>query len=431
MLHTVTFRALAFAMCGGLLVCGASALPMPLQDTAPAAVAPAQEAQGMQAVQRELQSLRELTRQNAAAVAELRAQVETARNERGAAALLAAVLAAVLAALLAVAGWHWYRARRVDRVGRWFEAHGRALAMPPAAAANVPVDVVVDGAAPAEESSLAAPTQPGPVLPEAGPFIPSVAAWAPSSQLDFQTSPGGTLRTVGVEELLDVHDKADFFVSIRETDQAVAVLEAHVHDQADTSALAWMDLLELYHSLGRRKDFEQLRDEFRQRFAAQVPDFERFDQPAPTLEDYGRAISRIVALWPERRVLEVIEESIFRKPGLPGEEPFSLEAYRELVLLHHIATDVAPPKVGPAKPPRATTFSETSLQPLHALDAAERTSAGADVNLLLVPPASPNVGVDIDITMADDEPEMLPVLDFDLDLDSTEGELPEIGRGRL
>ena len=53
----------------------------------------------------------------------------------------------------------------------------------------------------------------------------------------------------------------------------------------------------------------------------------------------------------------------------------------------------------------------------------------ADVDLLLVPPASPNVGVDIDITMADSEPDSLPPLDFDLDLDPKEGELPDSGRG--
>jgi hypothetical protein len=170
-----------------------------------------------------------------------------------------------------------------------------------------------------------------------------------------------------------------------------------------------MDLLELYHSLGKRMEYERLRGEFRQRFTAQVPDFEHFDQPTATLENYSRALSRIVALWPSRRVLDVIEESIFRQPGLPGAEPFSLEAYRELVLLYHVAKEIAPPQqVRPET--RATNFSETSLQPLNLLDRPEPSSAERD--LLLVPPASARVGVDIDLTQGGDDD--LPPLDFDV-----------------
>jgi hypothetical protein len=291
------------------------------------------------------------------------------------------------------------------------------------------VDLALDDeeAPVAATAAPAAPVEPR-VTPRApAPPAPPVVAWSPSSQNDFHSTRGSSIRLVGVEELLDVHDKADFFMSIGEVDQAVAVLEGHVHDQVETSALPWMDLLELYHSLGRRMDFDRLRGEFRERFAAQVPDFEHFDQPTPSLENYSRALSRIVALWPTRRVLDVIEESIFRKPGLPGAEAFSLEAYRELVLLYHVATDVSPVVDAPRKTPRITSFSDTSLQPLHTLDAPDRPPP--DVDLLLVPPSSPNVGVDIDITAeAEEEPETVPPLDFDID--SEQDELPGSGRGR-
>jgi hypothetical protein len=286
--------------------------------------------------------------------------------------------------------------------------------VPPPAAARAPVlDVVVPGRGAGARASAAAPQDAPAAARAAGRPLPPVVPWSPSLQPEFQASRGGTVRIVGGEELLDVHDKADFFLSIGEVDQAVAVLESHVHDQVETSALPWMDLLELYHSLGRRMDFDRLRAEFRERFSAQVPDFDHFDQPTPTLENYSRALSRIVALWPTRRVLDVIEESIFRKPGLPGAEPFSLEAYRELVLLYHVATDVSPQEEPQERPARSTSFSETSLQPLNALDAPERPAP--DVDLLLVPPASPNVGVDIDITATADDPESVPPLDFDLD----------------
>ena len=215
-------------------------------------------------------------------------------------------------------------------------------------------------------------------------------------------SMGGTVRMVGVQELIDVHDKADFFLALGQEDEAIAVLEAHVHDQVETSALPWMDLLDLYHSAGRRAEFDKLRSEFLQRFAVQVPDFEHFDQPTNSLENYSRALSRIVALWPSRRVLNVIEESIFRKPGLAGAEPFSLQAYRELVLLYHIAQEVAPPEdsVGAPLDYRPTDFPPTSLQPLHMLDAPERYQVH--------PPESLALRLDTTLPMAPREPAVEP-----------------------
>ena len=111
---------------------------------------------------------------------------------------------------------------------------------------------------------------------------PGAPDWAAPGA--YQASRGGTLRMVGVEELIDVHDQADFFLTIGKPQQAVAVLEAHIHDQVETSALAWMDLLELYHRLGQRAEFERLRAEFRQNFTGEVPDFDHFDQPSASLE---------------------------------------------------------------------------------------------------------------------------------------------------
>ena len=73
---------------------------------------------------------------------------------------------------------------------------------------------------------------------------------------------------VRVDELIDIQDKANFFLSIGQHDQAIAVLESHVHDQVETSALAWLDLLDLYHSMGKRDEYNHLREEFRLQFNA-------------------------------------------------------------------------------------------------------------------------------------------------------------------
>jgi hypothetical protein len=364
----------------------------------------ARESLRLRDMERELGSLRELTRQNAAAVQEMRSQMAQAQEGRRNASQLVVALAALLAAIGGWLAWRWHRAGRLERVGRWFETHGQ----PMGAVTQPPVDTAPRAEAtptlPVEGATLPAPIS----APVPMPAVVAVSDWG--GGYGFNASRGGHLRMVGVEELIDVHDKADFFLSIGETNQAVAVLEAHLQGPVETGALAWMDLLELYHSLGRQADYERLRAEFRERFTADVPEFDRFGEAGAPLEDYPRALSRIVALWPSRRVLDVIDESIFRKPGLPGAEPFSLEAYRELVLLYHIAQEVAPAERqtqgGPEGIP--TGFPPTSLQPLDALDLSD--DAPVDRELLLIPPASKRVGVDIDLG----EPGPGNLLDFDI-----------------
>jgi pilus assembly protein FimV len=406
-----------------------------------------QEALRLQAVERELRSLRDVTQQNAANMARMREEVERARGERGVAAGVVAALAALLLALLGWFGWRWYADHRLKRVGRWFEQNGEARM----------------GAAPGDPAGGLL-TQPAPVLREGEPASAAFAAAGAAAAVgaaalstrsgptplgsitpafpreDFQFNAGrnGSMRTVGVQELIDVHDKADFFLSIGEYDQAIALLEAHIYDDVETSALAWMDLLELFHSLGRRGDYERLRNEFRLRFNGQLPDFDHFDQPDATLEQYDRALNRIMELWPSPRVLELIEESIFCKPGKPGTEPFSLEAYRELVLLYHVAHELAAAPADAEEAPGTVTgnFDDTAEV---ALSPPPRAPASvAPRELLMVPPASARLGVDIDLgelpTLAGAAPASaardsvawpgaqpeaesrdLPPLDFDLD----------------
>jgi hypothetical protein len=376
----------------------------------------------LQAMQRDLESVRGAIRENAAAITELRSQAERDRKGRDIASALVVGLAAVLGILVAVLGWRWYRARQLEQVGRWFEVH-RDTVQPqvPPTQPGVPVAAKAPAVPPAPLKAVAAATSVRVTPPARPPAAPKAApapkpARGPASTWggEFPTTRGGPLRTVGVQELIDVHDKADFFLSIGETDQAVGVLEAHVHDHVETGALAWLDLLELYHTLGRRSQFDRLRSEFRQRFAAQVPDFERFGEPSGTLDDYGRALSRIVALWPSPKVLDVIDESIFHKEGKAGGEPFSLAAYRELVLLRHIARDMTPDaQAESTQQGPSSTFADTSLE---ALNAAGRPSEPplTERERLMIPPPSARLGVDIDLGDPQAGPSELQPLDFDM-----------------
>jgi hypothetical protein len=265
------------------------------------------------------------------------------------------------------------------------------------------------------------------------------------NEAEFENSAVGGLRPVNAEELFDIQQQADFFMSLGQHDQAIDILQNHISDNVETSALAYLDLFDIYHKIGQRAEFAELRDEFNRVFNAQVPEFDQYGINSRGLEDYVPALERIQALWPNAKVLEVIEESIFRKPDLDN-QPFDLLAYRELMLLYAIAKDVSEyddigfdleenPDVdfdvsqpgdlmditmpgfasrGGAKGPANAGFSGTEVQPLLAslVHPSAKGAPGADVSmddeweqaLKNLPLVSKNIGVDIDIGIFPDVP---------------------------
>lgn len=220
---------------------------------------------------------------------------------------------------------------------------------------------------------------------------------------DFAASQMPVSRSVATEELFDVQQQADFFVSLGENEQAIQVLKNHLAESLEPSALAYLDLFKLYHQLNRKADYNQLREEFNHLFNAGAPPFEQYSDESQGLEAYETAFGRIQALWPQPRVLDVIEKSIFREPGDVETEMFDLEAYRELLLLYAIAKDMIKRDEVDSKP--TEDFQHTAIKPLKAagnkvLAAAVATSvaAGRETQPLdITPHASPRLGLDVDL----------------------------------
>ena len=231
---------------------------------------------------------------------------------------------------------------------------------------------------------------------------------------DFGSSMLHAPRAVKAEELFDVQQQADFFVSIGQHEQAIEVLRSHIGENHETSALVYLDLFNLYHQLSRPAEYESLRSGFNQRFNAQIPTFELYTDKNLGLESYRHALSRIEALWPSPKVLEIIEESLFRRPDNHADS-FNLEAYRELLMLYSVAKEIISPEAKtaarqfdlPATPAdgadsRPMTFKSTSIQPLSAsMDASQQTEHGVLVEPLRaseIPPVSRRLGLDIDLS---------------------------------
>lgn len=251
-----------------------------------------------------------------------------------------------------------------------------------------------------DRSAKRSVTQPMPATPMAE------GALSNRDRREFSTSAIGVSRSVATEELFDVQQQADFFVSLGEDEQAIQVLKDHLAESHEPSALTYLDLFHIYHRLGRRQDYESLRDEFNHVFNAGAPPFDSYSQRGQGLESYETAFSRIQALWPQPRVLDLIEQSIFRDSTDSNTEVFDLEAYRELLMLHAIAKDLIQRDSSP--PRTAGDFQHTAMQPLKAAGkvapvVSRPTPAASDhqhtqpMGLGDIPPASSRLGLDINL----------------------------------
>lgn len=246
-------------------------------------------------------------------------------------------------------------------------------------------------------------------------FVGSVSFEA-KYKSDFEASMMHATRAVKTEELFDVQQQADFFVSIGQHEQAIELLRSHITEQHESSALVYLDLLNLYHQLNRSTEYDALRTEFNDLFNTQVPSFEAYTDKNLGLEAYPLALSRIEALWSTRKVLEIIEESLFRRAHTKA-EAFNLEAYRELLLLYSVAKEIISPELATDMPvietelpvvpvdsgrPHPMRLNSTAIQPLSASvelnQKTEQHLTPSPLTASVIPPASTRSGLDIDLS---------------------------------
>lgn len=144
------------------------------------------------------------------------------------------------------------------------------------------------------------------------------------------------------EELFDVQQQADFFLALGQEEQAIEILETYISEKPHASALAYLDLFGIYHSLGKEQEFVELREKFNSLFNAEVPEYENYRMDSRGLESYENVVARIQSHWGTPKAVQLIEESVFREPDEEEtSQAFDPLAYRELLLLYGIAAEVA------------------------------------------------------------------------------------------
>ncbi|WP_325346032.1 type IV pilus assembly protein FimV [Xylophilus sp.] len=374
----------------------------------------------LQALEAEVRNLRAAASREKAASAELQARLEQQRSE-GFGGTVVYLLGLLFALALALAGWLFARSRRDERARRnWWQFNGTGAAAEAAVPAPEPKDTTapVPIAPAAARPATAALPAPAPAFVQ-GIDVDLAHVEAAASAFGHLTaspsaaaSQGG--RVVNPEELFDVRQHADFFVSLGQYEQAIEALQKHIAEYAESSPLAYLDLLHIFHTLSRVEDYSRLAQRFGEHFNGTVPPFAEFHRPTYGMEDYPEVLKSIERVWgtPESAVL--LEAHLVRRPGAPRTAgPFALDAYRELLLLYAVVLDAGYANAQPAKP--------RGHAGTHLRDAIDGLTV--ESRMLDVEPLEPSLMLDIDPPAAPalSSPASGPdaphgnLIDFDLD----------------
>ena len=329
-----------------------------------------QAADRQKVLETDVAALRAQTARDKASAAQLQQQLDQTREESFPASVVYGLGGLALAAL-ALAAWAVVRMRSASdkAVRSWRDSvaigardaasdggadlapHAVDTWVPPDTAPN-PVFSDSDPAAPAGPVTLPTAT---PAAASRPPATAAPRATAPvAAPVAVAPAPHVALHIVSPEELFDIQQQAEFFISVGEHQQAIEVLRAHIAERGDTSPLAYLELLKLYHTLSRADEFAQLRAQFMQSFNAQVPEFSSFHRTGRMLYHYTDALAQIEAEWTSPSVLALLEKLLFRQPDVEAVEPFDMAAYDDLLLLLAIA-QTTPASARGEPPPRKRT----------------------------------------------------------------------------
>ena len=324
------------AAAAGTMLAGAEAANAPAAAALAAAAEQGQrDAERMKEMEAALASLREQSAQTQRQLLELRSNLAQAESDRYRNPLVYGLLGLLALALLALVVL-WRQAKSARQAAWWGGAAEDEAASSAAKPALPRHGELADDDE--DDDDEAAPATPADVsgLRSAAQGLRVTALPAGVGASAFQ---GAAVRPVSVEQLFDVQQQSEFFLSLGQHEQAVGVLREHIAASPGTSAMAYLDLLSLLKSLDRRTDYAAVAREFGHGFNVAVPDFEHFTGGDRGLEHYPDALLHIVEKWPSQGTADLIEAFVFRKPG-SMEEGFDLPAYQDMLMLHAVARDL-------------------------------------------------------------------------------------------
>jgi len=337
-------------------------------------------AKKIDALQSDVNALKALAAHNAQQMTELRSKLEQANAERFSVVWLYVALGAVLLALGGLAGLVWYRRRKLLAAQQtWWQhepkhepQHEPQAASPETELFSPPTLLHARSVMPGEPAPTATSVLTGVQLhnapevdldidlddlsvePVVAPPIetpaavqvaaPAVLAKVPAHG-DTRDTPvsgfGGMVHSISVEPILDIRQQAEFFVSLGQTERALRILKKQISDSKEPNPLVYLDLLALLHSLGLKAEFREYRAAFNRHFNGVAPDFGAYHLEGLDLLAYPEVLNVLVRTWPSEAALMYLDACVFHNADMQPQPSFQLAAFRDLLMLHFMAEEVA------------------------------------------------------------------------------------------
>lgn len=381
----------------------------------------------LKSLDKDLQSLRESVAENQKTTAELGAKLQKSEAKRSDKSLIYGLLALLFAAVSA-AVYFWYRHREQEKnAAQWWKESvpapepgrppdaGNKRADVALSAAAGPAPAQVDKTQPSKSAGVDINLEMNESMFDSlkNSTLPVNAVIAQIEQQKQALKPIAPslserpLKVAGVvshwaataEELFDIRQQADFFLSLGQYDHAVEILDACIGEHGESSPLVYLDLLKIFHTLGRKDDYDRYAGDFNRLFTGKLPAFDKFNVMGPGLDAYPELMSRISQLWVSQEVADLIEMFVFRNPAGDADQSFELEAYRELLLLHSVARSI----LGKAPGSVDTDNAALTHNPFDASKAV--TVIGMP---FVASRQESELAVDIDLGSLDDQPSSNP-----------------------
>jgi hypothetical protein len=155
-------------------------------------------------------------------------------------------------------------------------------------------------------SSVASPA---PGVPANGPrLVGTIDAVAHGTAFNHVGTPANEENVPSHQHVLEL---AEIMMSFGRSEGAAQALSEFLRDYPKESLIPWLKLLELYHSSGRRGEYDDLAPKLNRAFNVKVPEWETFDAPSTTqesVEQFAHIMARINASWPNQDCLDYITE---------------------------------------------------------------------------------------------------------------------------
>lgn len=313
-----------------------------------------EDSQRIQQLQGDVKALLSQAAKNEATLLALRERLDKAESERMPAAWVIALLALV-AAVTAAAMLMWNR-----RSSSGWQAAAAPAPTPYKSARKSSPDEDADAEL---QDHWSAPT-PQPLrtvrdtpLRERSPSHGETMAMTPA---DFQNSVSVSIPAdvsnsdmMGFDEprllhtdlnspaLLDLLQQADFFITLGKANSAIELLEKRIRQNPGDCPMVYLQLLNIANQHNLKTDFRQFRDECMQQFNVEIPEFALFRSEGRSLEEYPELLAHIIKLWPQIKVLDVIESCALMDPQAQVADRFDIAAFRDLILLHGVVRHIA------------------------------------------------------------------------------------------